>query len=351
MDEDDSPSPDGPVPRKPAPPPLTEADAAAVMVMLLGEEQAGTILAQLDPDELHLLGEKMVALGDIGPEAIVQAIAGFVEKTEQLGINAHGRLDQVRAVMTRAVGEVKAESLMERIAPDAPPTTALELARWLTPRAIAPLIRGEHPQAIAVLLVQLRPEVAAEVLHTLPPEVQTQVVHRIATLGPVAPEAIAMLEELLSRRIAEFHGKAALAMGGPREAADIINSSGKEAERRIMPEIARRDKQLARRIENEMFKFEHLFVLDAQSMGALLREAESDVLINALKGIAEDNRELFFRAMSSRAADGVRDEIAARGRLKMAEVIEAQKAMVAIARRLAAEGVIAFGAGGDDEYV
>ena len=350
MNEDNLPA-DGPVPRKPTPPPLTEADAAAVMVMLLGEEQASTILAQLEPDELHLLGEKMVALGHIGPEAIVQAIAGFVEKTEALGMHDYGRLDQVRSLMTRAVGEVKAESLMERIAPDAPPTTALELARWLTPRAIAPLIRGEHPQAIAVLLVQLHPEVAAAVLHTLPADQQTQVVHRIATLGPVAPEAIAMLEEMLASRIAEFHGKAALAMGGPREAADIINSSGKEVERRLMPEIAKRDKQLARRIENEMFKFEHLFGLDAQSMGALLREVESDTLINALKGTGEAPREVFFAAMSSRAAEGVRDEIAARGRLKMAEVQEAQKAIVTIARRLAAEGVIAFGAGGDDEYV
>ena len=100
-----------------------------------------------------------------------------------------------------------------------------------------------------------------------------------------------------------------------------------------------------------MFKFEHLFALDAQSMGALLREVESDVLINALKGIAEDQRDVFFRAMSSRAADGVRDEVAGRGRLKMADVVEAQKAMVAAARRLAAEGVIAFGSSGDDEYV
>ena len=350
MDEDDLPA-DGPVPRIPPPAPLSDAEAAAVMVMLLGEEQASGILGQFDPDELHLLGEKMCTLGDIGPEAIVQAITHFVEKTEKLGINAFGRVEQVRALMTRAVGEVKAGSLMERIAPDTTQTTAIELARWLTARAIAPLIRGEHPQAIAVLLVQLRPEVAAEVLATLPADQQGPIVHRVATLGPVAPEALAMLEELLSSRIAEVHGSAALAMGGPREAADIINNSGKEAERRIMPEIARRDKTLARRIENEMFKFEHLFALDAQSMGALLREVESDVLINALKGIAEDQRDVFFRAMSSRAADGVRDEVAGRGRLKMADVVEAQKAMVAAARRLAAEGVIAFGSSGDDEYV
>jgi flagellar motor switch protein FliG len=240
---------------------------------------------------------------------------------------------------------------MQRILPvDTSQTPTIELARWLTPQVIVPLIRDEHPQAIAVLLVQLDPEVAAAVLHSLQEDIQGQVVHRIASLGPVAAEAIAMLEEILTRRISESHGQAALTMGGPREAADIINASARTVEKRVMPEIAKQDRQLAKAIENEMFKFEHLYVLDDKSMGALLREVDSDALIAALKGIAEDQREVFLRAMSSRAADGVRDEIAGRGRMKMAEVIEAQKAMVAAARRLSAEGVIVFGAG-DDDYV
>ena len=330
--------------------PLNDAESAAVMVMLLEDDQAASLLAELDPAELRLLGEKMCALGEIGPKAIVHAIAGFVEKTEKLGLSAHNRIGQVRQLMTRAVGDTKADSLMQRILPDAPPASPIELARWLTPTALTPLIAGEHPQAIAVLLVQLDPEVAAAVLHGLPAESQTEIVHRIATLGPVTADALVMLEELLNRRIAECHGSAALAFGGPREAADIINNAGKIVEKRVLPEITRADKQLARQIENEMFKFEHLFVLDPQSMGALLREVESDVLINALKGTPEADRECFLRAMSSRAADDVKDEIAARGRLRMAEVVEAQKAIVTAARRLAAEGTIAFGSG-DDEYV
>ncbi|MFO1255770.1 MAG: flagellar motor switch protein FliG [Sphingomonadaceae bacterium] len=332
---------------------LGDPERAAVMIMLLEEDQAAQILSQLGPDELQVLGERMCALGDIGPEQITQAISGFVNSAQHQGISARGRTDHVRRVMTAAVGEVKGDNLMQRILPPGAETgPALELARWLTPQALIPLIKGEHPQAIAVLLVQLEPEVAAEVLHSLPAQEQTAVVHRVATLGTVSSEAIAMLEALLESRIAQRHGKAALALGGAKQAADIINQAGKAAEKRIMPELNRIDKALAREIEGEMFKFEHLFALDPQAMGALLREVESDVLIDALKGTAEDSREVFFRAMSSRAADGVRDEIAARGRLKMAEVIEAQKTMVGIARRLAADGVIQFGAGGgDDEYV
>ncbi len=334
-------------------PGLGDAERAAVMIMLLEEDQAAEILSRLAPEELQVLGEKMCALGDIGPQQITDAITGFVDSASQAGISARGRSEKVRTLMTRAVGEVKAENLMERILPLGDSTgPAIEIARWLTPKALIPLIRGEHPQAIALLLVQLDPEVAAEVLHALPIEQQPQVMHRIATLGPVSADALRMLEDLLERRIGECHGRGMLNLGGARQAADIINNAGKAAEKRIMPELGRIDRALARAIEAEMFKFEHLFALDGKAMGALLREVESDILINALKGIPEEQREVFFAAMSSRAADGLRDEIAGRGRLKLAEVVEAQKAIVAIARRLAADGTIQFGVGGgDDEYV
>ena len=326
-------------------------DRAAVMVMILEDAQASLLLAQLEPEELQLLGERMVALGEIGPASIVDAIAGFVEHADTQGLTDHGRFARVANLMTSALGELKAENMMKRIAPEGPgKVSPIEIARWLNADVLVPLIREEPPQAIAVLLVQLDPDVAAKVLHALPDGVQGAVVHRVATLGPVSAEAITMLEMVLARRIGERHGTAPLQMGGVQEAAAILNASARTVEKRVMPEIAKLDRALARTIEGEMFKFEHLFVLDDKAMGALLREVESERLIAALKGVAEDSREVFFRAMSSRAADGLRDEIAQLGRMKMAEVIEAQKAIVTVARRLAAEGVIVFGAG-DDDYV
>lgn len=322
---------------------------AAVLVMLLEEGEAAAILSQLSPGELGVLGERMCELGNIAPEAINAAIAGFLDRTESLGLVDADRMGRVHSLMTRAVGDVKADNLMQRIAPAAA-SPALDIVRWLTPESLVPLVVGEHPQALAVLLLQIEPQVAAQVLHALPDEEQPEVVRRLASLGPLRPEALAMLEEVLNRRIAECHGKSMLHMGGPREAAAIINSSGKAATARIMPAIAKADKALARRIEEEMFTFEHLYALGPQDMGALLREVDSDVLIDALKGIAEDRRDLFFVAMSSRAADGVRDEISTRGRMKAADVEAAQRAMVTVARRLAADGAISFGSD-DDEFV
>ncbi len=331
----------------------TGPDRAAVMVMLLGEHDAARLLAQLAPEELQMLGTRMCTLGEVGPAAIIDAISGFAASASEPGISAHQRVEDVRRIMTGAVGEVKADSLMRRVAPDAKAATntpALDLARWLEPEVLIPLVLNEPPQAIAVLLVQLEPSIAARVLAGLPEELHTPVVHRIARLGPVSPQAIAILEETLAAKITRVHGRSSLKLGGVREAAEIINNSARAMERRVMPAIGKLDKQLARELESEMFKFEHLFVLDAQMMGQLLREVDGELLIDALKGLEPEEREHFFSAMSSRAADGLRDEIDARGRIKRADVEAAQRRIIAIARQLAADGTIVLGEG-DDEYV
>jgi flagellar motor switch protein FliG len=330
------------------------ADRAAVMIMLLGEDEAARLLSALSPEELQALGSRMCAMGEIGPGAIAESIANFAECAGEAGIPAHDRTESVRRIMTGALGELKAENLMRRVSPERPAarSPALELARWLEPDVLAELVRDEHPQAIAVLLVQLDPVAAAAVLAALPEDRHTPVVHRIARLGPVSPDAIAILEEMLSARIASAQGKTTLTMGGVRDAAEIVNRAVRSIEKRVIPGIGKIDKQLARAIEGEMFKFEHLYVLDARMMGELLREIESEVLIDSLKGVPEEEREPFFAAMSSRAADGVRDEIEARGRIKRSDVEAAQQEVIVVAKRLAAEGTIVFGSGGDeDEYV
>jgi flagellar motor switch protein FliG len=219
-----------------------------------------------------------------------------------------------------------------------------------TPGVIVELIADEHPQAIALLLLQLDTEVAAQVLASLPDAAQTPVIQRIARLGPVTPEALTVLEDLLSAKIARSHGRMPLAMGGVRDAADIINGAARTVERRVMPEIGRIDKKLAKELEFELFKFEHLYGLEPKMMGALLREIESETLIDALKGIAEDERGPFFAAMSQRAADGVRDELEARGRVRKADMLAAQQLVIADCQAARAEGTIVLGDGGD-EYV
>lgn len=329
--------------------PIPASECAAVFLMLLSEEEAAALLARLGPDELQRVGTAMLRLGEVEPARIAEAIAGFVAEADSAALPAQGRAEALGAMLERAVGPVRGESLMQRIVPEARPQ-AVEIARWLAPEVLAGLVEAEHPQVIAVLLLLLEAEAAAEVLAALPAELQPAVVERVARLEKVTGEAVSLLDTVLSAQIEDRFGASAFAIGGAREAANLINLAGGPVGRTVMPEIERRDSPLAKAIEAEMLTFEMLFVLDAQAMGRLLRDVDNVQLVTALKGLDEADRAPFFAAMSSRAADGVRDEIELLSKVKRKDVLAAQKAMIETARRLRDEGEIALGVG-DGEFV
>ncbi len=323
---------------------LSRVDRAAVFLMLLGDEEATGLLARLSPAELEKLGAAMMALGEVEAPHMAEALADFAGEAARETLPRRGRDDRVRTLLDKALGPARADSMMQRIAPDAPPRS-LELAQWLAPGVLVRLILDEHPQVIAALLLLIEPEPAAEVLAMLPLELQSLVVERVAKSGTISATAIATIDTLLTQRISATYGTAALMIGGPREAANLINLAAGELRNTVLPAIAERDAPLAEKIEEQLFTFEMLFVLDPQSMGRLLRDVDNEKLIDALKGLKEPDRTPFFAAMSSRAADGVRDEIELRGRLAKSEVLAAQKAIVEIARGLADSGEIVIGSG------
>jgi flagellar motor switch protein FliG len=328
---------------------LNRVDRAAVFLMLLGDEEATSLLSRLSPDELEKLGGAMLALGAIEQPHMAEALADFAGEAAREMLPQRGRTDRVRTLLDKALGPTRAESMLQRIEPDAPPRT-LEVARWLAPTVLVKLILDEHPQVIAALLLLIDPEPAAEILAMLPLELQSLVVERVAKSGAISAQAITAIDTLLTQRISATFGTAALVLGGPRDAANLINLAAGETRGNVLPAIASRDASLAERIEEELFTFEMLFALDPMAMGRLLRDVDSEKLVDALKGLKEPDRAPFFAAMSSRAADGVKDEIELRGRLSKADVAAAQKAIVEIARGLADAGEIVIGSG-NGEFV
>ena len=323
---------------------LNRIDRAAVFLMLLGDDEATGLLARLSPDELEKLGAAMMALGEINQRRMAEALADFVGEAAREMLPQRGRGDRVRTLLDKAIGPTRAQSMMQRIEPDTAPRS-LEMARWLAPTVLVKLILDEHPQVIAALMLLIDPEPAAEVLAMLPADLQSLVVERVARSGAISAQAIATIDTLLTQRIGATFGTAALTLGGPREAANLINLAAGELRHTVLPSIAGRNAPLAERIEEELFTFEMLFELDPMAMGRLLRDVDSEKLVDALKGLKEDERAPFFAAMSSRAADGVRDEIEMRGRLAKSEVAAAQRAIVEIARGLADAGEIVIGSG------
>ena len=333
-----------------APRTYTGVERAAMLMMLVGEDEAAAILQKLDPDEVRALGAAMFKVADVSEEEVEGVLDDFVGRARARTGIAFDPRPKVEAVMTRALGQEKAGSVLARITPaDAAP--GIELLDWLDAPEIAAMIEKEHPQIAAVLIANLDPAVAAQVLELLPEAAQPDILHRVARLGPVSPEALDTLRAMLANRSAAPSAGQALTLGGAREAAKILQGARKATEARVMPKLFKLDKETARAIEEQMFVFDNLLEMDDKNLGALIRNIDGEVLTRALKGLDEGQRERFLGCMSARAADGIRDEMEARGPMKLAEVMEAQKAMIATARALAKDGTIQMGGGGEDDYV
>jgi flagellar motor switch protein FliG len=333
-------------PRRPI---LTRVQRAAIFLMLLEDEEAAALMSRMEPDELELIGATMLEVGEIKREMMNEALEDFVTESESDRMPVPDRNAQVREMMERSLGPTKAESMMLKLDPE-PGPRSLEMARWLAPAVLLKLVEDEHPQVIAALLLMLEPEPAAEVLSNLPANIQSLVVEKVATMGPVSQKAIDMIDTLLSQRIGSTFGPAALAIGGAKDAAALINAGAGDLKSTVLPAIAQRNAPLAEQIEEELFTFEMLLELDAKTMGRILRDVDNDALIDALKGIEEDSRDVFFRCMSSRAADGIKDEIEMRQRLSKKDVEHAQRKIVSLARQLAEQGEINLG-GDDGEFI
>ncbi len=327
----------------------TGVERAAVLMMLVGEEEAAAILQKLDPDEVRQLGKAMFAVADVSEQEVEDVLDDFVDRARERTAIGFDPKPQITAVMNRALGPAKADSVLAHITPPAD-ACQLELLDWLDAGEIAAMIEKEHPQIAAVLIANLDPAVGGQVLELLPDAAQPEILHRIARLGPVTPDAIETLRELLATRTTSSAQPAGLVLGGTREAAKILSGARKATEQRVMPKLFKIDRETAKAIEEAMFVFDNLLELDDKNLGTLIRQIDGDLLTRALKGVDESARARFLGCMSARAADGIRDEMEARGPMKLSEVLEAQKAIIAIARALAKDGTIQMG-GGEDDYV
>ncbi len=323
-------------------------EAAAILLMLLSEEEAADVLGRLDPDEVQMLGGAMFGVADVTERQVNGVLDLFVQRARARTTIGFAADAHIRGMMERALGSDRAENIMARITP---PTraNALDALKWMDPRTIAALIEHEHPQIGALVLAHLDPAIAADVLQLVDEDQQTDLIYRIAKLGPVTSEALEDLEKVLLRQLGNtLRGGATSRRGGASEAAKIVNNTRTTAEQRIIRSLNKLDKNLARTIEDEMFVFDNLNALDEKNLGTLLRAVDNSILVVALKGAEERLRNKMLGCMSSRAAQSIMDEMAERGPMRLAEVQDAQKEMLAIARQLANAGTINLGGKGED---
>jgi len=343
-----APAAPAPVPAA-APAGRSGTERAAILLLTLGEQEAAQILRHMGAKEVQRVGIAMARMSNVSRSDVERVLEDFtvnVDSQTSVGVGAD---EFVRKALVHALGEDKAAGIIDRISV-ARSTKGLESLKWMEARAVAELIRFEHPQMIAIVLAYLDQDQAAEILALLPAAIRADVVVRIATLDGVQPGALSELDDIIEKQCTGRPPGSTSVLGGAKAAAAILAALDAGAEGAIMEEIGKTDQSLATRIQDLIFVFDDLIELDDRSMQELLRQVPGDELLLALKGADEPLKEKIFKNMSQRAGDLLKDDLAAKGPVRLAEVETAQKGILQAARKLAEAGTIAL-AGKGEEYV
>ncbi|TBU98155.1 flagellar motor switch protein FliG [Stutzerimonas kirkiae] len=329
---------------------LNKVDKAAVLLLSLGEADAAQVLRHLGPKEVQRVGTAMAQMRNIQRDQVEQVMNEFVEivgDQTSLGVGSDG---YIRKMLTQALGEDKAGGLIDRILLGGN-TSGLDSLKWMEARAVADVIRYEHPQIQAIVVAYLDPDQAGEVLSHFDHKVRLDIVLRVSSLNTVQPAALKELNQILEKQFSGNTNTSRATLGGVKRAADIMNYLDSSIEGQLMDAIRDVDEDLSSQIEDLMFVFDNLADVDDRGIQMLLREVSSEVLVVALKGADEGIKEKVFKNMSKRAGELLRDDLEAKGPVRISEVEAAQKEILAVARRMADAGEIVLGGKGGEEMV
>lgn len=332
------------------PNPDNDLTRCAILMMSLGEDAAAEVFKYLTSREVQQIGSAMANLKQITRSDVDQVLEDFRREADQFMAVTLGSDDYIRSVLTKALGTDRAAGLIEDILEAGEGTgSGIDALNWLEPANVAELIADEHPQIIATILVHLERDRASAILALLNERLRNDVMMRIATFGGVQPAALHELTEVLNE-VLSGQGAKRSKMGGVRTAAEILNFMNTAEEEAVVSSLREIDADLAQRIIDEMFVFDNLVDVEDAAIQLILKEIDTASLTIALKGASEELCAKFFKNMSNRAAEILRDDLDAQGPVRMSRVETEQKAILMVARKLADAGQINLSMG-NDEYV
>ena len=328
-----------------------DAQKAASMFVMLGEETASGVMAYLSESEIEQLSKE---ISNIGPISAEQASRDAEELYEVLVANrfvSEGGMDYAKKVILKTLGAGAAKRIIGRLSSSHAYDSAFESIDKVNPLQLSQFIQNEHPQTIALILAHLTARPAAELLESLPEEIQAEVAVRMANMEEISPDVIsgvvAVLEEKL-RPVGDFGDGEGF--GGIRPVAEMFNRLDRRMSRSVLEQIDVTTPEIANSIRQLMFIFEDISTLDDAAMREIMQRVDKKTIAQALKGTMPELQNRFFRNMSQRAVEILKEEMEVMGPMKMRDVHAAQQRIIEIVRQLEEEGVIAIG-GGSDEYV
>ena len=323
---------------------MTGEQKTAILLRAIGEEAAAQVMKQLDPKEIKKLGASMSGTAQISRDEEDAVILDFKAASATGDVQFQGK-EYIKTVLIKALGPEKAARIIESMTRKSYP--GLETLRWVDAKSIAQMMKIEHPQTVAVILAHLESDQAGQVIASLPDAMRGDVALRLATMEDVQPDVLEELSQSLQETLLASKGLGGQSIGGAEVMADILTRMDKTNEGGIMAKIAEKSQTLADTIRALMFVFDDLIKVDDRGIQELMKEISKDDLPLALRGANPEVKEKFFKNMSSRAAEMLKEDMEVKGPVRVSDVEKAQQNILKVCRKLEEEGRIVIAGAGE----
>ncbi|MFZ3013469.1 MAG: flagellar motor switch protein FliG [Nitrospira sp.] len=324
---------------------LTGEQKAAIFLRAIGEEASAQVMKQLDPKEIKRLGAFMSGTAQISRDEEDAVILDFQAASASGEVQFQGK-EFIKSVLIKALGPEKAARIIESMTRKSYP--GLDAMKWVDVKTLVQMLKIEHAQTVAVILAHLESDQAGQVLAGLPEVMRGDVALRLATMEEVQPDVLEELSLSIQETLLASTGMGSQSLGGPEVMANILTRMDKTNEGGIMGKIAEKSQPLADAIRALMFVFDDLVKIDDRGLQELMKEISKDDLPLALRGANPEVKEKFFKNMSSRAAEMLKEDMEAKGPVKVSDVERGQQNILKVCRKLEEEGRIVIAGAGEE---
>jgi len=319
---------------------LSGAEKAAILLLAMGEQAAIEVMKMLDPKDIRQVGQEMGGIASVASEDHATVMSEFTKLAATSGLSVEGKTF-LSKVLNKALGRDKARRILASLSSS--DNAGFEALKVLDAATLANMLSHEHPQTGALIMANLDADQAGSVLGLLPAKKREEVIYRMACTEDVSPSVLEELNTVIEEELRVGVSRNAVPVGGAGMVAEVLNTVGREGKDTILSSRESRNEKLTEEIRAKMFVFEDLEYVDDRGMQELLREVSKDDLMIALRAADEVLREKFFKNMSSRAAEALKDDMEAKGPAKISDVEASQRTILKVAQKLAAEGRVVLG--------
>jgi len=328
----------------------TGREKAALLLANLGPNLSAEVLKHLPANIVERIILEMLNLRRFESTMVARVLQEGLELSGATTFGSVGGIDVARDILSRVLGSSAADDVLRRIT--AQGTNApFQFLREIDRNQLADFLSEEHPQTIALVLSRTSPDLTAAVLQKLDPAVRAEVAFRIATMEPTTPDLVRDVEDLLKQRLSGAVTRVMGSAGGIDFLVQVLMRADRATEHALLEHLDATVPEIAEQIRAKMFVFEDIAKLDDRSIQRIIREIDMKELSRALRGTREDVKQAYFRNMSSRAADMLRDELETMQPMRADQVNRAQRGIVNIVRRLEEQEEIILNHGDENEVL